>query len=79
MLLRVTPGVEAETHAAILTGHAASKFGFEPRARGGDRARALGPPRRPGFHFHIGSQLFDLEPYREAVAALAPLPDMPVY
>src|SRR3954451_3968410 len=30
VLLRVTPGVEAETHAAILTGHAASKFGFEP-------------------------------------------------
>jgi diaminopimelate decarboxylase len=79
VLLRVTPGVEAETHAAILTGHAESKFGFEPAQaaelaeRGSDRLHVQ------GFHFHIGSQLFDLEPYRHAVAALAPLGDMPVY
>ncbi len=79
VLLRVTPGVEAETHAAILTGHAASKFGFEPE-RAAEVARADWDHLDvQGFHFHIGSQLFDLEPYREAVAALAPLPDMPVY
>ena len=79
VLLRVTPGVEAETHAAILTGHAASKFGFEPE-RAAEVARAGWDHLDvQGFHFHIGSQLFDLEPYREAVAALAPLPDMPVY
>jgi diaminopimelate decarboxylase len=71
--------VEAETHAAILTGHATSKFGFEP-----DAAAELA--RRPpahldvrGFHFHLGSQLFDLDPYRAGVEALAALPDMPVY
>ena len=79
VLLRVTPGVEAETHAAILTGHAASKFGFEPE-HAAEVARATWDHLDvQGFHFHIGSQLFDLEPYREAVTALAPLPDMPVY
>ena len=79
MLLRVTPGVHAETHAAILTGHAASKFGFEPAEAAELAARAPGHLDVQGFHFHLGSQLFDLEPYRAAVAALAPLPDVPVY
>ena len=79
VLLRVTPGVEAETHAAILTGHAASKFGFEPEHAAEIVRRRWDHLDLRGFHFHIGSQLFDLEPYREAVAALAPLPDMPVY
>ena len=79
VLLRVTPGVEAETHAAILTGHAASKFGYEPEHAAEIVHRRWDHLDVRGFHFHIGSQLFDLEPYREAVAALAPLPDMPVY
>jgi diaminopimelate decarboxylase len=79
VLLRVTPGVEAETHAAILTGHAASKFGFEPERAAELAARAWQHLDVRGFHFHLGSQLFDLEPYREAVAALARLPDVPVY
>jgi diaminopimelate decarboxylase len=79
VLLRVTPGVEAETHAAILTGHAASKFGFEPERAAELAERAWEHLDVQGFHFHLGSQLFDLEPYREAVAALAPLPDVPVY
>jgi diaminopimelate decarboxylase len=79
VLLRVTPGVEADTHAKILTGHAESKFGMTP-----DRARALAldPPAHLevlGLHLHIGSQLFDLAPYREAVAAIAGLVDLPVY
>jgi diaminopimelate decarboxylase len=79
VLLRVTPGVEAETHAAILTGHAESKFGFEPAKAAELAARRWDQLEVAGFHFHIGSQLFDLEPYRAAVAALAPLPEMPVY
>ena len=44
VLLRVTPGVDADTHEAILTGQAGSKFGFAP-----DDARALiaDPPAGP--------------------------------
>ncbi|HWT22086.1 MAG TPA: diaminopimelate decarboxylase [Solirubrobacteraceae bacterium] len=79
VLLRVTPGVEAETHAAILTGHAESKFGFEPAHAAEVAARPWPHLDVQGFHFHIGSQLYDLEPYRAAVAALAPLPELPVY
>jgi diaminopimelate decarboxylase len=79
VLLRVTPGVEAETHAAILTGHAESKFGFEPAEAGELALREWDHLDVAGYHVHIGSQLFDLEPYRAAVAALAALPDVPVY
>ena len=46
VLLRVTPGVHAETHAAILTGHAASKFGFEPAEAAALAAARARPPRR---------------------------------
>jgi diaminopimelate decarboxylase len=79
VLLRVTPGVDADTHAKILTGHAESKFGMAPEQA---RALALDPPGHlevVGLHLHIGSQLFDLSPYREAVAAIADLADLPVY
>ena len=47
--VRVTPGVVADTHAAILTGHAGSKFGFASRdapARSSGCGRALGGPAR---------------------------------
>ena len=79
VLLRVTPGVDADTHEAILTGQAGSKFGFAP-----DDARALmaDPPAGieiAGLHMHLGSQLFALEPYRRAIGALATLGDFPVY
>jgi diaminopimelate decarboxylase len=79
VLIRVTPEVEADTHAAILTGHAESKFGF---SLADARALAIDPPEHlalAGLHVHIGSQLFALEPYREAIAALAELGDFPVY
>ncbi len=63
ILFRVTPGVDAHTHKYILTGHTGSKFGF-PLA--GDslkeavrRACASERLRLKGFHFHIGSQIFE--------------------
>ena len=42
VLLRIRPGVDADTHAAILTGHAESKFGLDPREA---RALAVNPPK----------------------------------
>jgi diaminopimelate decarboxylase len=79
VLLRIRPGVDADTHAAILTGHAESKFGLDPR-----EARALADDPPPhldvrGFHFHLGSQLNDPTPYRAAVGVLAGLGERPVY
>jgi diaminopimelate decarboxylase len=79
VLLRVTPGVDADTHEAILTGQAGSKFGFAP----GDAAALIAQPppglQISGLHMHLGSQLFALEPYERAIAALATLGDFGTY
>src|SRR5918993_3643577 len=79
VLVRIRPGVDADTHAAILTGHVESKFGMDPRHA---RALANDPPAHldvRGFHFHLGSQLADPTPYRAAVGVVAGLGDHPVY
>jgi diaminopimelate decarboxylase len=75
LLVRVVPGVDAETHEHILTGQAGSKFGMPP-----DAARALAERMEvAGLHMHIGSQLRSLDPYRRAVAALARVGDFEIY
>jgi diaminopimelate decarboxylase len=80
VLLRVTPGVEADTHHAVHTGHAGSKFGVRlsdaPAMIG--RLEASTSLELRGLHMHIGSQLFDLEPFRAGIAALAALGDFEV-
>ena len=63
ILFRVAPGVDAHTHRYILTGHTGSKFGL-PLAGDvlGDavaRAQASRWISLRGFHFHIGSQIFE--------------------
>ena len=77
VLVRVTPGVVADTHHSILTGHAESKFGFPladaPRVI--ERLRAASWADLRGLHLHLGSQLFDLAPWREALRAIAGLGD----
>jgi len=81
VLIRVTPGVAGDTHHAISTGQTDSKFGFAPV----DAREAIARLRRAphldlvGLHFHIGSQLLELEPFRAAVRTLAELGDFPVY
>jgi len=81
VLLRITPNVSGDTHAAISTGQADSKFGFglseAPRAI--DHVAASPHLRLVGLHCHIGSQLLDLEPFNRAIAALATLGDFDVY
>jgi diaminopimelate decarboxylase len=75
LLLRVTPGVDADTHEAILTGQAGSKFGMPP-----DAARAVAERHEvAGLHMHIGSQLTSLDPFRRAIAALAEVGDFGAY
>ena len=72
--LRLTPGIEPHTHKAIRTGGVDSKFGFgivEGAAyRAVDRARKIPRVHLRGLHAHIGSQVFDLEPFRLAAGAL---------
>ena len=67
--LRITPGVEAHTHEYIKTGQLDSKFGFPVI---GDtvydvvkRAIELEYIELSGLHCHIGSQIFDLEPFED--------------
>jgi diaminopimelate decarboxylase len=81
VLLRVTPGVRGETHDKISTGQANSKFGFglhEARIAI-ERVQAVAGLELRGLHFHIGSNLLALEPFRAAIAAIAELGDFPVY
>jgi diaminopimelate decarboxylase len=76
ILLRVTPGIEAATHAKIRTAHASSKFGIAPGdiARAADRAAACPHLRLDGLHVHLGSQIRDLDTYVQAVEWLAGFP-----
>jgi diaminopimelate decarboxylase len=76
ILLRVTPGIEAATHAKIRTAHASSKFGIAPGDVAGAAGRAAECPhlRLDGLHVHLGSQIRDLDTYVQAVAWLAEFP-----
>lgn len=74
VLMRITPGVEADTHEYIKTGCEDSKFGFTML---GDFAfncvgDVLDAPNVDlvGFHCHIGSQIFALHSFREAVQVM---------
>jgi diaminopimelate decarboxylase len=79
VLIRVTPGVRAETHAHVQTGQLDSKFGLglADGLAAGAVETALASRRLDlvGLHAHIGSQIFELEPYVRAIEALAELAD----
>ena len=81
VLIRVTPDVAGDTHHAMSTGQADSKFGFSTDQAHEAIARAAQTPHLTlvGLHFHIGSQLLELEPFRRAVEALAPLGEFSVF
>jgi diaminopimelate decarboxylase len=68
ILIRFTPGIEANTHEAIRTAHHGSKFGLPPHDL---RAAIERAPEAEGLHVHIGSQLLDLGAALETVAWLA--------
>jgi diaminopimelate decarboxylase len=80
-LVRVIPGVEAATHAAVATGHAGSKFGLMPddARRAITRIERSGKLRCDGLHTHVGSQLLNVEQLAAAVAPLAALGTFDVY
>ncbi len=65
--LRVTPEIEVDTHPYRQTGHVASKFGLSISDGQAAEAirRATGSPwlELTGLHMHLGSQLFDPQPY----------------
>jgi diaminopimelate decarboxylase len=72
VLVRVTSGVEADTHEAIRTAHHGSKFGLPEDAalEAIARARAAGL-EVAGLHVHVGSQLLDMQAARLSIEWLA--------
>lgn len=77
VLIRVTPGVEARTHAHVETGVEDSKFGFSVRAEtalaAAQRCVASDALHLAGVHVHIGSQVFALDSYTRAAGVVAGL------
>ena len=71
ILIRVSPGVDPHTHSHTTTGILDSKFGIS--IEGGQaeelvkQAMAAENINLIGLHFHLGSPIFELEPYRTAI------------
>ncbi|MXZ03902.1 MAG: diaminopimelate decarboxylase [Chloroflexi bacterium] len=69
--LRVSPSIDPHTHRLTSTGVLDSKFGFSIETGDAEKAvaAALAQPNLDvqGLHFHLGSPLFELEPYEEAI------------
>jgi len=74
VLIRVTPGIAADTHSYIQTGAEDSKFGFGMNEGLAMRAvkRALELPGLDlaGLHMHIGSQIFALKSFTKAIEVI---------
>jgi diaminopimelate decarboxylase len=70
ILLRVTPGIDPHTHAKINTGRVDSKFGAAIETNQAEEltmyALSLKHVELRGFHCHIGSQIFESEPFCDA-------------
>ena len=75
VLIRVTPGIKPSTHDYVQTGQLDSKFGFGLADRLAERAvervRESTNLELVGLHAHIGSQIFELEPYVKAIEVIA--------
>ena len=71
ILVRVCPGIDPHTHAYTTTGIIDSKFGFSIPTGDAERAIlcAIAAPRLNllGLHFHLGSPIFELGPYTQAI------------
>lgn len=74
VLLRLSPSVDPHTHVMTTTGILDSKFGFSiesgDAAEAIQRALAASNLNLIGIHFHLGSPIFELEPYSIAVDAI---------
>src|SRR5258708_13652378 len=81
VLLRVSPGVDSATHAALATGGKQAKFGVpvEQVAKAINRMRAVAAIDVRGLHMHIGSQILSIDQFEAAVEALSSLERFEVY
>jgi len=71
VLVRVSPGVDPHTHQHTTTGVLDSKFGFPIQTGQAEEAiaRVVASPslRLVGIHFHLGSPIYETEPYAQAI------------
>ena len=71
VLVRVSPSIDAHTHRLTTTGVLDSKFGFPLETGQAKEAVRIAVNAKHldmrGLHFHLGSPIFELEPYEEAV------------
>ena len=72
IVLRINTGIEAHTHEYIRTAGDRTKFGVALAEVPGMLARIAAEPslRLIGVHAHIGSQIAEIEPYRESLTLL---------
>ena len=80
VLLRLAPAIDPHTHRYLATGIAESKFGLPMQTgaaiKAARRVAELAPRMQlVGLHAHIGSQIFDLAPYRDAITVLTDFAD----
>ena len=75
ILLRITPGIDPHTHKAVVTGNVDSKFGSAIVTGQAmeivKKAIAADGIDLAGIHCHIGSQIFDIEPFADAADIMA--------
>jgi len=81
VLVRIIPGVTADTHSHVLTGHEGSKFGLAPAAAEWLIHRIEASPKlvMQGLHVHVGSQILEVEPFAQSVPPVAKLGEFPIY
>ena len=74
IMFRIKPGIDAHTHDFIKTGQIDSKFGFALETGEAMEAvkKALTMPniKLRGLHCHIGSQIFDIDPFELAAEVM---------
>jgi diaminopimelate decarboxylase len=74
IILRIKPGIDAHTHDFVRTGQIDSKFGFALETKEAEaavkNAAALKNIDLVGLHCHIGSQIFDIEPFQFAAQVM---------
>src|SRR3954470_24686216 len=75
--IRVNPDVDPKTHAKTTTGKKETKFGvdIERAERVFEQYRGLKNLRIGGIHIHIGSPIYDVQPYVDAVTKVIALID----
>ena len=71
VMIRVSPSIDPHTHLLTTTGILDSKFGFSIET--GDAEKAISQIMKLdsfdllGVHFHLGSPIFELDPYQQAI------------